>query len=222
MSVSVPAPDIHVTAPRRRTTVFGSAWLWLGLAAIGLIVPVVTRVLRPAPPPLPVLGTLPAFQLTAEDGTAYGSGQLDGKVWLAGFIFTRCPTICPAVTATMGKIQKRARQIEPDFRMISFSVDPGYDTPARLLEYARAHRASPRLWHFLTGSLDAVKQTVVDGLKIAIGEPQGQQDFASIFHGTHFVLVDRNQKIRGYYDSNDESVVDRVLSDAAMLINRGN
>ena len=68
---------------------------------------------------------------------------------------------------------------------------------------------------------ETMKGTVVDGLKIAMGEPQGEQDFASLFHGTHFVLVDQKRRIRGYYDSSAPDVEDRLLHDATMLINRG-
>ena len=201
----------------------GNPGLWLALVALGLTVPIITRVFRPAPPALPVLGTLPAFALTDQEGKAFGSQDLRGQVWVAGFIFTRCPTICPAITATMGRMQHRARGLGHDFRLVSFSVDPGYDTPDRLADYASRHRASPRTWKFLTGSFDRVKQTVVDGLKISMADraPAGEQDFASIMHGTQFVLVDRDGRIRGYYDSSEPEVVDRVLADAAMLINRG-
>jgi protein SCO1/2 len=239
MSVPLPVPGVPAqTAPspplsrERWKRIAGNPGFWLLFVALGLAVPVLTRVLAPAAPPLPELGTLPPFALVDQDGRAFGSNELQGKVWLAGFIFTRCPTICPAITATMGRIQHRARGLEPDFRLVSFSVDPDYDTPARLQAYAATHKASPRMWSFLTGSYEAVKQTVVDGLKIAIGTEaregekparalEGQQDFASIFHGTHFVLVDQRGHIRGYYDSAGGEVVDQVLHDAAMLINRG-
>jgi protein SCO1/2 len=201
----------------------GSPALWLSIVALGVAVPVVTRIRNPAPPPLPVLGDLPAFALTDQDGHPFGKADLLGKVWMAGFIFTRCPTICPAITATMSRVQHRARGIENEFRLVSFSVDPEYDTPAVLTAYAAQHRASPRMWRFVTGPLGQVRQTIVDGLKIAMGDeqPQGEQDFASIMHGTHFVLVDQRGRIRGYYNSTDADVVDRVLGDATMLINRG-
>jgi protein SCO1/2 len=226
MSVSVPVerPASRLgKLGRMSTKLAGNPGLWLALVALGLTVPILTRVLRPAPPALPVLGTLPAFALTDQESRSFGSADLRGTVWVAGFIFTRCPTICPAITTTMGRMQHRARGLGQDFRLVSFSVDPQYDTPERLAAYASQHRASPRSWKFLTGSFDQVKQTVVDGLKIAMADraPGGEQDFASVMHGTHFVLVDRDGRIRGYYDSSDPGVVDRVLADAAMLINRG-
>ena len=223
MSVLVPAgQDIPSRSrPGRFSRVWASPILWVGLVAVGLAVPLLTRALGPSRPPLPVLGTLPAFSLVDESGRAFGRDELAGKVWVAGFIFTRCPTICPAITATMGRIQHRARGIAPNFRLVSFTVDPQYDTPARLAEYAKKHRASPRLWKFLGGPLGTVRDTITGGLKIAMGDIEGEQDFASIMHGTHFVLVDAQARIRGYYDSSDADVVDRVLQDAAMLINRG-
>jgi protein SCO1/2 len=227
MSVSVPV-ERPTPAPMKGARsllvrLAGSPGLWLALVALGLTVPILTRVLRQPPPALPVLGTLPPFALTDQDNRSFGLQDLRGQVWVAGFIFTRCPTICPAITATMGRMQHRARGLGPTFRLVSFSVDPGYDTPQRLAEYASHHHAG-RSWKFLTGRFDEVKQTVVDGLKISMADrpPQGEQDFASIMHGTHFVLVDRDARIRGYYDSSDPEVVDRVLADAAMLINRGN
>ncbi|MDZ4694417.1 MAG: SCO family protein [Deltaproteobacteria bacterium] len=194
---------------------------WLFVVSLGFAVPLVSRFTQPTLPPLPVLGTLSSFSLLDEDGTAFGTNQLTGKVWVAGFIFTRCPTICPAITTTMGKIQKRARGISNEFRLVSFSVDPAFDTPEVLRQYATRYKASPRMWRFLTGPLGDIKATVVDGLKIAMGEPEGEQDFESIFHGTHFVLVDRQMRVRAYHDSSDPNVVDNVLRDAAMLLNRG-
>lgn len=224
MSVSVPLEPQAGSPPRpsrRFQRVAGSPFLWLAIVFVGLCVPILNRVLRPPEPALPVLGTLPDFRLTDQDGRPFGSQELRGYVWMAGFIFTRCPTICPAITTTMGQVQRRARGIDQGFRLVSFSVDPTYDSPEKLSEFARRFKASPRMWRFLTGPLDAVKQTVTDGLKISMGEPQGDQDFASIFHGTHFVLVDQKGQIRGYYDSSNPDVVDKILHDAAMLVNRG-
>src|SRR6186997_2730778 len=82
----------------------GSALLWATIAAIGLAVPIATRVWRAAPPPLPVLATLPPFQLVDQDGRAAGSQDLRGYVWVASFIFTRCPTICPVIASTLGRV----------------------------------------------------------------------------------------------------------------------
>ena len=195
---------------------------WLVLVAAVASWPVVWSLRTPLPPPPPVLATLPPFELTDQAGRPFGSRDLEGRVWVASFIFTRCDTICPAITARMARIQGRTRQLEPAFHLVSFSVDPEYDTPARLAEYARLHRASPRMWSFLTGPDAAVKETVVNGLKVAMGREKGDDGrFEGIFHGSHLVLVDGKGQVRGYYDSDDEQVVDKVVRDVGLLVNRG-
>ena len=146
---------------------------WVGAIALLAGWPAVWAVRAPLPPPPPVLATLPAFSLTSQDGASFGSRELEGKVWVASFVFTRCTTVCPAVTATMARIQDRTRNLEPAFHLVSFSVDPAFDTPARLAEYARAHRASPRLWTFLTGPEQAVQAAVVKGLRETMGRDGG-------------------------------------------------
>jgi len=194
---------------------------WLPALALLAIAPLAPALLRPQREPLPVLSQLEDFSLIDQRGEAFGSNELRGKVWMAGFIFTNCPTICPTLTATMGRVQKRARQLAPHFRLVSFSVDPRNDTPVALAAYARQHKASSHMWSFLTGSLQDIQNTVEESMKIAMGEMQGETDFASLVHGTHFVLVDSQLRIRRYYDSTAPDVVDEIVADAAMLINRG-
>jgi len=184
--------------------------------------PLVWSLRTPLPPPLPVLASLPSFELTDQQGRPFGSKELQGRVWVASFIYTRCATICPAITAKMAKVQARTAQLAPAFHLVSISVDPDYDTPERLLAYAREHRAVPRAWSFLTGPGGKVKDTVVNGLKVAMGREKGDDGVEEIFHGSHLVLVDQLGRIRGYYDSAEERVVDRVVRDAALLVNRGN
>ena len=183
--------------------------------------PIAWSIAAPLPPRLPVLAELPPFELTDQDGRPFGTKELEGRVWVASFIFTRCTTVCPAVTTRMGKVQDRTRQLAPAFHLVSFSVDPGYDTPERLAEYARVHHASPRLWSFLTGDEAAVKETVVKGLKTAMGRegPEGAPE--GIFHGSHLVLVDARGRVRAYYDPDEPAAVDTLVRDVGLLVNLG-
>ena len=101
-----------------------------------------------------------------------------------------------------------------------FTVDPVFDTPTVLAAFGRKHKVRPEVFHLLTGPLDAVHKTVVEGLKIGM-EPGGTaygDDPAGAVHGTKFVLVDGNGAIRGYYDSDDPDDVSAVLSDARRLM----
>jgi protein SCO1/2 len=193
---------------------------WVVAVALMAVAPIASSLRLRPPPPLPVLATLPPFELVDQDGRRFGSQELEGRVWVASFIFTRCATICPAITARMARIQDRTRELATAFHLVSFSVDPGYDTPARLAEYARVHRASPRRWSFLTGPEEAVKRAVASGLKVSMGGGAGG-DPAEIFHDSHLVLVDGRGRIRAYYDSDEAKAVDQVVRDAGLLVNRG-
>jgi protein SCO1 len=176
---------------------------WIILVAVIAAWPIAWALRTPLPPRLPVLGAVPAFQLTAQDGRPFGSKDLAGRVWLATFFFTRCETLCPAVMRRMASIQSRTRNLEPEFHLVSISVDPEFDGPERLADYARVHRASPRMWTFLTGPIDGLRNAVARG------------------HGAELVLVDREGRIRAYYDAQDTDAVERVVRDAALLVNRG-
>jgi protein SCO1 len=173
------------------------------------------------PPPLPIHAQIPDFTYTDQHGEAYGTAQLRGKVWAADFIFTRCPSICPLLTEKMRDIQHRSRQLGDGFHMVSFSVDPEYDTPQVLAEYARTHKVSQTRWTFLTGPFDQLRKTVEGGLKISMGRDKPDEPIPSLTHGTHFVLVDQQMRIRGFYDSESDARMSDLLRDAGLLMNRG-
>jgi len=88
------------------------------------------------PAPLPVLGQVPGFTLTAESGQPFDRKSLDGKVWVADFIYTTCPGPCPRMSSLMRQVQKASVMI-PGVQLVSFTVDPEHDTPAVLAAYLR-------------------------------------------------------------------------------------
>lgn len=209
-------------APGRVSRLAGSPAFWLIVAAAIFSWSIAWSLRTRLPPPLPVLAELPRFALTDQEGRPFGTQELEGRVWAAGFIFTRCPTVCPRVTARMARVQGRTRQLAPAFHLVSFSVDPAFDTPERLAAYARAHRASPRMWTFLTGDEPAVKEAVVGGMKIAMERQTGPDGrFEGVLHGSALVLVDQRGRVRGYYDPEDDAALDRLVRDAGLLVNRG-
>ena len=202
-------------------------WIATTLVLFGL--PFGRSIFRRLPPPLPVFSTLPDFQLTDENGQPFSRHQLDGKVWVADFVFTRCPGPCLLLSSRMEKVQKRTRQLGRAFHLVSFSVDPERDTPADLQAYARRFHANPRGWSFLTGPLGTMQEAVVKGFKIAMVkeplEPAAGRSpdaeapgFFDIVHGEHLALVDQRGRIRGYYEASDEGV-DALVSGVAELVN---
>jgi protein SCO1/2 len=169
-------------------------------------------------PELEVLGQLGDFTLTRENGQSYGKKDLEGQVWVAAFMFTRCPTICPRITQRMREVQSAARKKEIPLTLVSFSVDPEYDTPQILTQYAAAQSADLANWRFLTGDYALIQKTAEQGFKLALeGKADAAAEHYGISHGSHLVLVDGQARIRGYYRSSDDQEMARLVEDAARL-----
>jgi cytochrome oxidase Cu insertion factor (SCO1/SenC/PrrC family) len=159
-------------------------------------------------------GTLPAFQLTNQNGQPFGSGQLAGKIWIADFIYTTCPGPCPMISSRMSELQKPLEK--SDVHLISFSVDPEKDTPAVLRDYAGKLQAEPERWDFLTGPKSAIYKLSHDGFKLAV---LGGSDAQGLpVHSTRMVLVDRRGQIRGYYDATEADAITKLLADTNHLL----
>jgi protein SCO1/2 len=215
MDLATPAPS---AAPSPLARLVGKPLFWAALVALLFGLPLLRALAMPEAAPPPVLGTLPAFSLTSAEGRPFGTAELSGKVWVANLIFTRCPTICPLFTRRMAQVQHRGKNLGERFHLVSFSVDPEHDTPEVLARYAHEHRASPRRWTFLTGEKEALARVVVDGLKVHMTKDWDGDDLMALGHGTHFVLVDGRQRVRGYYDSADPERLDALLRDASLVI----
>jgi protein SCO1 len=168
--------------------------------------------------PLPELGHVGEFALVNQAGEPVSAASLRGKVWVAAFFFTHCPTICPRITRRMRALQVATSSNKPPLSLVSFSVDPENDTPPVLLAYAKQYQADLRSWSFLTGDLAVVKRTVVEGFKLALdGKPDPHAENGGIIHGSHLVLVDRTLAIRGYYLTEDDDDMHKLAADAQRL-----
>jgi protein SCO1/2 len=159
--------------------------------------------------PLPVLGEVPQFQLTAQTGETFDRRSLVGHVWVADFIFTTCPGPCPRMSSQMRQVQT-ATANTPDVKLVSFTVDPAHDTPPVLAAYAKHFLAAPGRWYFLTGAQNSLDDLGRNGFKLNAVD-------GSLDHSTRFVLVDRASRIRGYYASSDDDFMKRLLDDLRQL-----
>jgi protein SCO1/2 len=154
------------------------------------------------------MGEIPEFSLVDQTGKPVTKSDLAGSVWIADFIYTGCSAACPMLTQRMGEI---GRDLGPKIRLVSFTVDPETDTPERLKDYSERFGAKPESWSFLTGPVEHVRSTVSDGFKLSL-QKASETD---IFHSEKLVLVDRQGKIRGYFDSDAagaKSLVDAAKS----------
>lgn len=155
-------------------------------------------------------GAVLEFTLTAQDGQPFSSRALQGKIWVADFIYTTCPGPCPRMTSQLREVQDAIVKLQ-DVKLVSFTVDPARDTPQVLAEYAKTHGASFERWYFLTGPQATLQKLDRDAFKL------GNVD-ETLEHSTRFVLVDRQAHIRGYYDTSESSVIPRLISGIRELL----
>jgi cytochrome oxidase Cu insertion factor (SCO1/SenC/PrrC family) len=158
-------------------------------------------------------GSVPQFVLTNQNTEAFGSAQLNGKIWIADFIFTTCPGPCPIISARMSGLQQPLAKT--DVHLVSFTVDPVKDTPAVLHNYAEALHAEAGRWDFLTGSQSTIYKLCRDGFKLAVSDT-GEAEMP--VHSTRMVLVDRRGQIRGYYEATEPDAMTKLIADTNHLL----
>lgn len=159
------------------------------------------------------------FNFLNQEGKEITLADVKGTVFVAEYFFTSCGTICPAMNKQMQRVQK-AYLNNNQVKILSFTVDPEIDTVAQMKNYAEAHHAKVGKWHFLTGDKDKLyrlARTSFFVLKPA--EAQNQGDAGSDFiHTNNFVLVDKELRIRGYYDGTSEMEVKHLIKDIRQLL----
>lgn len=206
----------HPSKVRGRTIVIGSIALVVVVAVSAIALPLWQA--RHHRPDLDDYGVVPPFTLTDETGAPITEAALRGHVTIVDFIFTRCDSICPVSSMKFEKIQDDTAD-QPDIKLLSFSVDPTYDTPPRLAEYGKRFYADPARWKFVTGELGPVKKVVTDAMMISM-TPDGRMQAngaPNIVHQPHFLLIDPDLRIVGLYDSTEPVKLQKLLRDARDL-----
>jgi cytochrome oxidase Cu insertion factor (SCO1/SenC/PrrC family) len=167
-----------------------------------------------------VLGEVPPFELTDQDGQPFDRSELDGKIWVATFIFTRCGATCPMQTAEMGKLQQDLFQSGDLERvdLVSLTVDPEHDTPQVLKRYGRDAGAKFQHWHFLTGERSALWDLAIEGFNVQVQSERDSDQLIS--HSQFLILVDRQANIRGYYPALSLTATKRLRQDLKWLLER--
>jgi protein SCO1/2 len=205
--------------PGRRLLI---ALLVIFLAAVVPAVVMPTLMCRRADPVLDDLGAVGPFALTDERGAPFSDAALRGHVTIVSFLFTRCDTICPVTTMKMARLQDATFDAAAKIKLASFSVDPAYDTPARLAEYAQRFRADPARWRFVTGPVEDMRRLIEGPLMNSMArEGVTASGAPSISHSGYFLLVDGNAHVRGAYDSGEIQRLDALAHDARFLARTG-
>lgn len=142
-----------------------------------------------------------AFAFTERSGQPITDADLKGKVWVAGFVFTRCADPCPRVMATMAQLQRELPQSD-DLRLVTFTIDPEYDTPPVLRKYAENFNADPNRWLFITGPEKDVHSLLLNRFKQAVEKnPDGKASIGEkYFHSSRLAVVDKKGTVRAVFD----------------------
>ncbi|MFN7139614.1 MAG: SCO family protein [Limisphaerales bacterium] len=168
---------------------------------------------------LKVLRHLPDFTLTNQTGKPVSLASLRGDVWLANIIFTRCPGPCARMTKQFAEIQS-ALPTNKRLKLVTLTADPDFDTSSVLAGYAERFGADSSSWYFLTGTKKEIYRLALEGLMLAVQEKTPDQQTSSddlFIHSTLFVLVDKKGNVRSFYESTDEGVNQRILTDMKQL-----
>ena len=154
------------------------------------------------------------FKLINQDGEEITNEDFDGYYYVTDFFFTTCPTICPSMSAQMQRVQKEYMDDE-NFKILSHTVQPEVDSVPVLKEYANLYEANPKKWIFVTGSKKLIYDLARKSYFAAVTEGDGgPNDF---IHTENFVLVDKDKRIRGFYDGTSSESVDKLIVDIEIL-----
>ena len=188
--------------------------IWGGLGLIVLAVVSAPFVFAPPAKPLPVYGAVTNFSLSDQDGKMVSQADWSGQICVVDLIFTRCLGPCPLVSATMKQLQE-SLPAGPAVRLVSLTSDPAYDTPAELKKYGEKFGARPGIWTFLTGPKEMMRHLAMDELKLDMTDkpPAGRETPVDlVIHSTRLVLLDQQERIRGYFDGETTACLPAILA----------
>lgn len=160
---------------------------------------------------LPILFDVPDFSFTDQNSATLKRDELKGHVWIAAFIFTNCPGVCPMMSAKMAALENAVT--DSRVNLVSISLDPERDTPAILKQYAEKINADEKRWHFLTGDKTKIYDLAAE-MKVTAQAATAEKP---IVHSEKLILVDQSGHIRGYYSSTNEDDMKQLATDASDL-----
>jgi protein SCO1/2 len=182
------------------------------------------------PAELPILGeryvddnqdtvyhTIADFTFVNQMGDTVTNAAVTGKVYVADFFFTTCPTICPIMKKEMLRVYETYKD-QPNFKILSHSIDPTHDTQAVLKDYAeKLGVENANTWNFLTGDQEKIFEIgQTSYLTTAMAD---QAEPGGFLHSGAFLLIDQEGRIRGVYDGTKADQVDRLISDIPKILN---
>lgn len=162
-----------------------------------------------------IVHTIGDFSFLNQDSTLISQQDIEGKIHVANFIFTSCGSICPTMTRNLKMVSDSLKD-EKDIRFLSYSVTPWIDKPYILKNFKAKNAIENPNWHFLTGSKSAIYQLARQSY-FAEEDLGFSKDSTEFLHTEHFILVDKNKRIRGIYNGTLTLEMQQLLADIRML-----
>jgi protein SCO1/2 len=162
------------------------------------------------------------FSLTNQQGKKITADSLKGKIIIADFFFTHCPTICPPMTKNMKRLQESIHngqrvgdKTNKRIHFLSFSIDPERDSVERLKYWADRFQINPEKWWLLTGDKKTIYNLALNEIKLGVQDGAGID--TNFVHSSKFVLIDSNRYVRGFYDGLDSTSLSKLSADIVLL-----
>jgi len=207
---------------------FQVSWILKKLRGSLIIVFLYSCGINPSIDPLPIYGekdidefgndvdhVIRDFSFTNQNGEVVSLEKFKNTVFISDFFFTTCPSICPIMTKQLARVQKELEGEE--YRIISHTVNPEFDTENVLLEYSKKQNADLNNWDFVTGDKQSIYKQAAEYLIIAGQDTTQEIEFV---HSDKLVLIDQKGRIRGLYDGTENESVDKLINDLKWLIEK--
>lgn len=162
-----------------------------------------------------VYHTIPDFAFVNQDSAVISAKTFSDKIYVANFFFTSCPTICPKMQTQLLKVYQEFKG-NPGVMFLSHSIDPRHDTVPVLSEYARNIGAEGTQWQFVTG--DKAKVFAIAQKSYFVSALEDENEPGGLVHSGALVLIDKQKRIRGLYDSTEEADVNRLKDHIRILL----
>lgn len=158
--------------------------------------------------------TIGDFELVNQNGDTITHKTYSDKIYIADFFFTTCPTICPVMTANMADIQEVIKT-DPEVMLLSHSVTPDIDSVPQLKKYALEKGVIDSKWNLVTGCKKEIYELARKSYLAVLTDGDGGP--YDMIHTENFILVDKERRIRGFYDGTSKDEIDQLLSDLEVL-----
>lgn len=154
------------------------------------------------------------FSLINQNGKTITQKDYKDKIYIADFFFTTCPTICPIMTDHMYQIQKEILD-DDEVMLLSHSVTPKIDSVAQLKRYAQQKGVNDKKWNLVTGDKKQIYELARKSYFAVLTDGNG--DEYDMIHTENFMLIDKERRIRNYYDGTDPEAIQQLLEDLKTL-----